>query len=167
MDFSSLLQGELVKSPTFLKLAFQNIGPDNVKELATFLGTDDKVEYLDLACNRIGDVGVKYLTEALKTNTTLQYLNISMNEITAEGAKWIARVLCENDEKTENKTLKHLDISLNRIGDEGMGYTSTMLRKNNSLLTLSLRSNKISRSGTGINSCLEILALSRGREVFL
>jgi hypothetical protein len=47
---------------------------------------------------------------------------------------------------------------MNRIGDEGISYFAKMLRDNNTLVTLSLRSNKI--TSKGVNSTLEILVTS-------
>jgi len=155
-----IVSKELQKSPNFVKLGFQFLGPELAKYLAYNVLNSPQctVTYLDLSGNMLGDDGAVLIAEALKTNTSVQYLNLSMNDISS-GAKAILKTVFEQEEGASfNTTLQHLDLSMNRLGFEGFDFICQMLQRKHVLVTLSLRSNRVT-SKDAVTKMLEILAL--------
>ncbi len=63
----------------------------------------------------------------------------------------------------KNFSSKHLDLSMNRLGNDGMQHLSHMLRHNHTLVTLSVRSNKV-KSQEGVSHIMEMLAIAHYSE---
>ena len=183
---------EIQKNPTFVKLTFQMIDCDDfffMYSMSPILnsnlnfGNDPllkcKIMYLDLTGNRLGNSSCcALLAEILSQNDTIQYLNMSLNDMGADGLSELVKVLYNNKKSSSsdspqamNTSLKHLDLSANRIGEEGIRQLIDVVKNNNSLVTISVRSNKV-KSSTGVDALLELMALSMSgehaiREVFV
>ena len=72
----------------------------------------------------------------------LNKLNLSFNNISSDGLKKIAKLLTE-----EKCALKKLNLSNNFIGDDGCCILSEGISKNNTLISINLRSNNILNKG--------------------
>lgn len=121
----------------------------------------------------MGDEGTILLAQALAQNKSLHYLNVSLNDVGSNGCKALCAALCPNPLSTfTNTTLMHLDLSINRLGFEGLEHVQQMLMNQQSLVTLSLRSNRFgAKAKDAASKMLEILALkeqsSTLKDVFL
>ncbi|KAG2375187.1 hypothetical protein C9374_010191 [Naegleria lovaniensis] len=152
------------------------------------------VMYLDLTGNRLGNASCcSLLAEILAQNSTIQYLNLSLNDMGVEGLSELVKVFHNVKNKSEtamllphqppastennhsqqhvNTTLKHLDLTGNRIGEEGIRALIEMVKNNDSLVTLSVRSNRV-KSSSGVDALMELMALAMSgshsvREVFV
>lgn len=60
-----------------LNVAFDEIGSEGVRSVATALKSNTTLTTLNLACNRIDLVGAQLLAEVLKSNTSLTSLNLA------------------------------------------------------------------------------------------
>lgn len=192
-ELQSIICKELQKNPNFIKLGFQFLGPAVASHLAPILSLEQcTIVYLDLTGNQLGDEGAQIIAQALRTNTSLQYLNLSMNDIASTGAGALCNILSlptqtlastgqqqhqqqleimgDKNILTSNTTLQHLDLSMNRLGYEGFEHVCNLLKSKHSLVTLSLRSNRMT-SKDAVSKMLEILALREQsttlKEVFL
>ncbi len=152
----------------------------------------NSIKYLDLTGNLIKSDGCQIIAHLLAHNTSIEVLNLSMNDISASGALCLCQVLTndlhnqaqlqqqqqEEEEEAQlqqeeqqrqivtipkNFTLKHLDLSMNRLGNDGMQHLSHMLRHNHTLVTLSVRSNKV-KSQEGVSHIMEMLAIAHYSE---
>ncbi|KAL9651800.1 hypothetical protein ABK040_014445 [Willaertia magna] len=163
---------QIKKNPNFLKLIFSNINFYSLLYLKRFTNlfqNDCQLVYLDLSGNIIGNNinGMKLIKNLLINNSTIQFLNLSLNDIGNDSLMEVLPIFYNlnyndnNSVKEElNITLKHLDISVNRIGDEGIKNIFEMIKNNNTLESISLRSNKVKK----VDTLLEILALVEGKK---
>ncbi|KAF0971761.1 hypothetical protein FDP41_009984 [Naegleria fowleri] len=154
------------------------------------------IMYLDLTGNRLGNATCcSLLAEILTQNSTIQYLNLSLNDMGVEGLTELVKVFYNIKNKSEtsslllprqpsssselndqsqqhvNTTLKHLDLTGNRIGEEGIRTLIDVVKNNDSLVTLSVRSNRV-KSSSGVDALMELMALAMSgshsvREVFV
>ncbi|KAL0484116.1 NLRC3 [Acrasis kona] len=160
--FQESIEVQLQQNPTFLKFNYGLFSAQEMFQLTSTILTSPSctVRYLDLIGNRLGDAGVNTIAESLKTNTTINYLNLSMNDISSDGVKNMCDVLSNKTRTDTNRSLEHLDLSINRLGDAGVACILEMLRNNDTLITINLRSNKV-KSQQGVNCLLEIAALTK------
>jgi Ran GTPase-activating protein (RanGAP) involved in mRNA processing and transport len=106
--------------------------------IATVFHRNIRLRILDLSYNDISDNGTQYLAEALLENTTLKELSLGSNEITNQGIKYLTEML------QRNRTLKKLDLFENEFDDDGLKLlTDVLSRDNQTLVELSIRSNKL------------------------
>jgi len=114
-----------------------------IRELATFLTTDNTLTSLTLGGHFIDLDGIKALAEAIKYNTTLTNLNLILNAIETEGAKALGEAL------QSNKTLTSLNLYGNFIETEGaVALVEALSRNTNTALSsLDLSSNQIETPG--------------------
>ena len=155
--------------PTFTKVKFTRLQPEDAEAIATALSTNSVLTHLDLSYNKINDQGITALAKVLATNTALTYLNLegmgltyqkidflakaleinpgikklnlSQNSITKAGASALAEALAINTVLTE------LDLSENNIADEGAIAMARVLSINKILTVVNLGSNDIDDTG--------------------
>jgi Ran GTPase-activating protein (RanGAP) involved in mRNA processing and transport len=165
--FQESIENQLQQNPTFLKFNYGLFTADEMYQLTTtvLVSPTCTVRYVDLIGNRLGDDGAYTLAQSLRKNNTINYLNLSMNDISAAGVKHLCAVLSNKGVKEEvNSSVEHLDVSVNRLGDVGVGYIVDMLRANETLVTINVRSNKV-KTQQGISHLLEIIALADNHPV--
>jgi NAD(P)-dependent dehydrogenase (short-subunit alcohol dehydrogenase family)/Ran GTPase-activating protein (RanGAP) involved in mRNA processing and transport len=135
-----------------LYLCGNNLGVEGATVIAELLRAETSIEGLFLSANHFGDEGARIIADALQENQRLLTLSMASNDIGARGAQ----ALCEALKK--NKTLTTLDLGFapstyviheqpNRIEDEGVVFLVDLLQKNQTLLSLSLNRNNISKAG--------------------
>jgi Ran GTPase-activating protein (RanGAP) involved in mRNA processing and transport len=160
--FQESIEQQLQQNPTFLKFNYGLFTAQEMFHLTStiLISPTCTVRYVDLIGNRLGDEGVATLAQSLRQNTTINYLNLSMNDISSDGAKHLCEAFSNKDiQDGVNRSVEHFDLSVNRLGDLGIGYIVDMLRNNETLVTINVRSNKV-KSQQGVSHLLEIMALA-------
>ena len=150
--------GQVLDNQTLreLDLSKNNLGDEDVAEIAAGLAHNTSLETLDLSWNNIGIKGGIALFDALKINTSIRKLKLSANHL------W---------NMTNNQTLKELDLSKNNLGDKNATEIAAGLAHNTSLETLDLSENSIGKEGyialldtLLINLTIKELDLCRNRD---
>jgi hypothetical protein len=167
----------------YLDLTGNRMGNEGCKCVAQMLANNTSIEVLNLCMNDISSSGVISLCRVLSNKE--QQKQQQQHETGVSASPTTARISSPNtlhyslhqhhqQQKSQvskkNFTLKHLDLSMNRLGNEGMEHLSHMLQNNETLVTLSVRSNKV-KSQQGVAHLLEMLATAHNsdtlQEVFV
>lgn len=145
-------------------IAYNNVGADGCRGLATVINASTNLEYLDLrgnnltpsdartlfkavsrsvslqnlglGHNKLGPDGMSLLAKALERNTYLTALDISMNEIGAAGAACIASVL-----SNASSNLRSINLYGNHLGATGLKLIFNALQQNKELRVLNVANN--------------------------
>lgn len=117
---------------TELTLKEQKFSDEDIKILATILGSNTTLTALTLKSTLLGANSAMYLAEALKHNKTLKSLILSHNDISTQGACSLAEAL------KQNKSLTSLDIVGNYIDADGFKSLIGALEHNTTMTTLLL-----------------------------
>jgi Ran GTPase-activating protein (RanGAP) involved in mRNA processing and transport len=123
---ASLCAGPLKNHPTLehISLNYNRLEVGAAKNLATMLGTNQKLRFLDLCGNSMGPEGAKVICQGLKANKgALQKLGFAQNAIKYEGGKALIEFFLSG------KSLEFLDLRHNRIGFRDMMKLRELLEK--------------------------------------
>ena len=155
-----------LKKISFLNLQTNNINDDGINRICRFIiDYNSTVKSLHLQNNNFTVVGATSISEMLKTNKTIVEMNLADNPIKHTGINKICEVLTN-----ENSTLKLLMVNFTGCNDYSANAINTMLRKNKSLIFLSLLGNNFSNEGIDIvlsalrgNSSLRQLSIGENK----
>jgi len=159
---AGILEGFPVKK---LVLANCGIGNPTLVQIVEVLSNHKTLTSIDLSDNPFNHIGLKILTNTLKSGWSINtlYLNNHQGGImikqVAKIAQYVENIyLCDNryspvhaivltDTIGKWSRLKRLDLSQNGLMDEGIEYLSKFLKKNETLIKLSVAENLIGNRG--------------------
>ena len=118
----------------------KGMNDSDVTKIANQLRTNKLCKSLDLERNRITSSGAYDLADMLKVNNTLKKLRLGYNQLGDHGASTICDVL-----KRHNNTLTYLQLRNNGITDSSVDTIIQMIEKNQSLESLALENNLLSK----------------------
>ncbi len=154
------IEHQMTQNSTFLKCTFAFLTPLHLQQVLS-MNLLGNLKYLDLTGNLLGDEGCILLQGYLSSQANLNFLNLSCNNITHVGVEAIVKVLLPSSSQEQQtvSNLQHLDLSMNLIGYEGLCHIVELLKRNQPLVSLNIRGNKIN-SERGLQKLLEIAALA-------